>query len=298
MTKELLIQLLDKQINLQREYNFKSSHSKLIFLFKNKIFFRYLRHRFSKSFPFISDEEKIYLFCKKIILAPLTDTEIFNLFLFGVLTSTEHSLTKFLINELKEGDIFYDVGANYGFYTALAQTIIKNGEIHAFEPNNQVYRYLQKLASKNTFIRNFGLSDTERETPLYTTNKGSGKSTIVPDVLTIDKKVEKSRVVSLTTLKKYISENKKPTIVKIDVEGAELKVIGGGKEFLKDFTGIIIIEVWGGEKGVKHSFGAVKLLRELGYTSYGITSEGKLYRTEIDPLKINSDHENFVFKKS
>src|SRR5579863_7387210 len=44
--------------------------------------------------------------------------------------------TEVLTKELKEGDVFVDVGANIGFFTLLASKLVgEKGRVYAFEPN-------------------------------------------------------------------------------------------------------------------------------------------------------------------
>lgn len=59
--------------------------------------------------------------------------------------------TTFLMRRiLREGDIFIDVGANIGYFTAIGAALVgKTGEVHSFEPAPFIFSYLKKLALKN-----------------------------------------------------------------------------------------------------------------------------------------------------
>ena len=50
------------------------------------------------------------------------------------LGSYEIEFQKALAKEIKRGGVFYDVGANVGFYSLLASKLIFPGRIYAFEP--------------------------------------------------------------------------------------------------------------------------------------------------------------------
>ena len=85
-----------------------------------------------------------------------------NIFLFlnGILSGFgEYKLTKFFIKNLKEDDIFYDIGANYGFYSCLAAEFCK--EVHLFEPIPFIFDNLKNNFKnhQNVFLNNIALSD-------------------------------------------------------------------------------------------------------------------------------------------
>src|SRR5262245_35193972 len=53
-----------------------------------------------------------------------------------------------LLNQVKPGDIFYDVGANIGLYTILAASKVgSSGKVYAFEPHvGNAHRLIQNVA--------------------------------------------------------------------------------------------------------------------------------------------------------
>ncbi|MBU3942560.1 hypothetical protein KKA24_01100 [Patescibacteria group bacterium] len=68
--------------------------------------------------------------------------ETVTLYLFGLLGDYQETrLNKFLIKNLPEETIFYDIGANSGFYSILVENILENKEIHAFEPIPTTFKY-------------------------------------------------------------------------------------------------------------------------------------------------------------
>lgn len=218
---------------------------------------------------------------------------------FGFLPGElEIKLTKFFIKNLKEDDIFYDVGANYGFYTYLALEFCK--EVHSFEPLPHVFQCLEMTLKDipNVFLNNIALSDKEGETEMFLPFS-SGISTILKD-RTKKLGVFSTITVKTTTLDKYISNGKaKPTVIKLDVEGAESLVIEGGIEFFKNNNPIIVMEVWSKEEGYEISMKAVEKLKNLGYKPYFINLDGELEKIEGDLIsKIKESAENFVFLKN
>jgi len=237
------------------------------------------------------------LFWGRKIILNTDDLDASLLIHSGLLYSkSEYSLTKFFIKYLKENDIFYDIGANCGFYSHLAIEFCQ--EVHAFEPLSDVFTYLYKNLSKenNIFLNNLALSDNSASDFLYIRKNQSGVSTLIPDnpksEIYIKTKVETD------TLDRYSIKHKKPTIIKLDVEGAENLVLEGGIDTIKKYKPTIAMEVRGGERGRNISQKAVKIIKACGYTNiYRIDEKGdKEGISCIDFSRIN-DSDNFIFKK-
>jgi FkbM family methyltransferase len=269
--------------------------------FSPNIYITYLWYRFNPI-----KKRKIRLFWGKIINIIFKDKLPF-FSISGILPGeAEYKLTKFFIKNLKENDIFYDIGANYGFYTYLALEFCK--EVHSFEPLPDVFQNLKiNLENVNcVFLNQVALSNKDSQTRIYLpANSGldtSAGSTIVEE--TLDKhhyKFSKSLEIETTTLDNYLKNHNKPTIIKLDVEGAESLVIEGGYEFFKNNSPIIAMEVWSSKEGGEISMKAVEKLRELGYKSYLINKDGDLELVNGD-LSLIVDQENlyddnFIFKK-
>jgi FkbM family methyltransferase len=154
------------------------------------------------------------------------------------------------------------------------------------------------LQSKNIFINNKALSDKIGRVILHQSVGGTGGSTINDDVVNLVYKGENFGKVSAeeTTLDEYAKTHTPPTVIKLDVEGAEAKVIAGGARTLRTYKPIIAMEVWPGGKGERFSMPAVRKLYDLGYISHTINDAGELARVDlIDTETINEDFDNFIF---
>jgi len=241
--------------------------------------------------------KKIKLFYGKVFYTFLYDADSSSLYFFGTLYGEEIKIVKFLIKNLKEDDVFYDIGANYGFYTCLAKEFISFGEIHSFEPLPQIFELLSKNVSnnKNIYLNQVALNDCDGQVEFYdrSLNRHSGGSSLI----NLHKSSNKLTVKCLK-LDSYVKNHKPPTIMKIDVEGAEFLVLEGGKETLKKYQPIIIMEFGVDEYHLK----AVKLLFELGYKMYFLTKDGDLNLVddkEFDDILsgLKKAEANYVFKK-
>lgn len=140
----------------------------------------------------------------------------------------EPGFTHELARELDEEDVFFDVGSHMGFYTALAREI--GAEVHAFEADLYHYLVLEKNADTGTRVSKGFVGDRQEN----------------------------------ISLDSYDAE---PTIVKIDVEGAEYRVLSGMKETLAEIKPEMYVEI---HPSLMENFGdkpqeVIDLLEENGY---------------------------------
>jgi FkbM family methyltransferase len=245
---------------------------------------------------------KINLFDKKKIILDINDYNSATLYAFKCLNDTaEYKLTKFFIKNLRTEDIFYDIGGNYGFYTYLALEFCK--EVHYFEPLPFVFENVKRNLENEpkAILNNIALSDKKEKLILYLPDNKSGVATILSEIQKIFSKCKKIEVNSLS-LDEYIKHNTMPTVIKMDVEGAESKIIDGGINFLRQNSPLIAMEVWSKKERGEISMVAVEKLRNLGYKSYFIDLNGELHETKGDlskkVMEENLTNDNFVFLKS
>jgi len=223
--------------------------------------------------------------------------------------SSEIRLARFIINTLQKGDCFIDVGAHYGYFSLLAATLVgTNGQVHAFEASQNTFTILQQNAKNKTNLSCFNqaISNEIGMTTFYefpnlyseynSTNIQQFENTTWFKQLA-PKKVE-IETIDLNTFLEDMSLH--PTLIKIDVEGAEFKVIQGAKAYLQQYQPLIAMEYLQAERGNAAHQQAATLLQSLGYKATTITKEGEL----IDCVDIDAylathglESDNIVFKK-
>ena len=102
-------------------------------------------------------------------------------------------------------------------------------------------------------------------------------------------------------LDEFLSENNiKPKIIKIDVEGAEYKVINGLSHCLSANSPFIVMEYLSEERGNKEHQKAENKLYALGYLSFVIDNAGNLKQIESINKYLKekkSESDNIVFVK-
>ncbi len=135
---------------------------------------------------------------------------------------------KILENRISNGN-YVDVGACIGIYTDFfKKNSGENGMVYSFEMNPNNYRSLIHFNDKNCIVENLAISDKSDLVEIYTnsSNPGDHVSNIIGHNTNFERMESIGKVRSIS-LDEYF-ENKKVDFIKIDVEGAELKVIKGG----------------------------------------------------------------------
>jgi len=264
-------------------------------LFTPGLYIPYLLTKFG-LYP-IRKNVRTKLFWGKEIKVDLgKDPDAFTLYYLNCLKGQEIKLTKFFIKNLKPEDVFYDIGASYGFYSYLAFEFC-NG-VHAFEPIPFVFQGLvENLKNEKVVLNQKAVSDKQEETEIYMRG-GSFASTINKENLNQDADSIDNINIRTITLDKYVKNHANPTVIKLDVEGAENKVIQGGENFFKKHSPLITMEVLPEEKV---SMRAVEKLRSYGYKSHFIQDDGSLQKVHGNLIKKVEESrfsvDNFIFKK-
>ncbi|WP_029006088.1 FkbM family methyltransferase [Azorhizobium doebereinerae] len=180
---------------------------------------------------------------------------------------------------VRKGDIFIDVGANIGLFTLkMAPTA---GWIVAVEPGQAAGDLLAANRALNCFsniaIVRKALSDTMGTAALHHNPLGDDPQAFS---LIDDGSGAESEQVPLTTLDLLVAEQQVERVdcIKIDVEGAEGLVIGGGLETLRTWHPTVIFEMncptlfkAGGDPAA-----AWNTLASLGYAFFRLNDDGSL----------------------
>lgn len=135
----------------------------------------------------------------------------------------------FLIHNLKENELFVDIGANVGHYSLLAAGICK-ADVIAFEPIPETVVKLEKNISLNGLshkikIFNLGIG-AENSNLNFSNTKGVMNSVVLgfeTDIVSVEVKKLDDVLINLI-----------PNFLKIDVEGYEYFVLKGAENILKN----------------------------------------------------------------
>lgn len=147
----------------------------------------------------------------------------------------EPETSAWIEEHLAPGQVFFDVGAHAGYFTLLASRCTgPTGRVVAFEPlpgNAEVIR--RQLAIN-------GCCNAQVEASAVSSQPGSAQIHVTPDVANThladieighaDGTVVERIEVPVTSIDAFIAETGlRPSSLKVDVEGAELEVLEGGR---------------------------------------------------------------------
>ena len=149
-----------------------------------------------------------------------------------------------LQRELHEGDTFLDVGANEGMMTLVASQVVgRTGKVIACEPNpiprGILDRNLQRNRISNVELHGVGLGDKAGELQLFVprVNTGEGSFTAPRNA-----KAGEYWLCAVRTGDDLVAD-RRPRLIKIDVEGFEAHVLRGLRNTLKRDRPIIVMEM-------------------------------------------------------
>ena len=208
----------------------------------------------------------------------------FKIFLTG---KFEIEIDNFLKKNISENDIILDIGANIGALTLpMAKYVGDNGFVHAFEPTKYAYEKLKKnVQLNNTLSRKIKLNQI-----LLTDKKNKKIVSALYSSWPLDLRQQEHKKhggnlrstegCKSVTLDQYIFDKKIINVkfVKIDVDGFEIEVLKGGKQFFKKQKPIILIELAPytfKERGKRFST-LIHILKDMGYELFEIKNNKKL----------------------
>ena len=160
------------------------------------------------------------------------------------LGSYEQEKQELFAASLREKDVVYDIGANVGFYTLLASGCVGDaGRVYAFEPLPRNISFLKAHLNLNSIqnvqVFELALSDlngegTFDEASNCSMGRLSNSGSLKVPTATIDTLIAERRIAG-------------PSVIKIDVEGAEAKVLKGARSMLEQHRPRIFLATHGPE---------------------------------------------------
>ena len=196
----------------------------------------------------------------------------------------EYSSVRIFCEMVRSSNVFFDIGANIGYYSLLASAISKKSiEVHAFEPMPSAYDFLVKNAEINQFnnirAHKLALSNQKGNATFYSiaNNKFKHFPQLTGDGgLSQQQSGDRTKLqfeVKVDTLDSFVAQNlhgKKIDLIKLDTEANEHYVLMGAKEVLSMHRPIIQCEILKGqvEKEILNA------LKDHNYLYYRATSKG------------------------
>lgn len=199
----------------------------------------------------------------------------------------EANLTNFFVNFLKEGDVFFDIGAHVGYYSVLASDLVgERGSVYSFEPTPRTFSSLKENAERKTNISVFNNAVMDTKTTIDFFDYGpkysafnSFKKRTADEIIFKDDAVKIA--VETVSIDDFCKErNLLPTLIKIDAEGAEYLILEAMKTTLTTAKPVVSIEVstqkeW--EESLNKSFA---IFENHGYICFEMTLNGNLKKAD------------------
>lgn len=148
--------------------------------------------------------------------------------------------------------VFIDIGANIGTFTLVAARAAFRGQIHAFEPSGHHFGRLSRNVALNRFdnvtLNQKGLYDQPGEATLFLPSRAgemnnSGAASLYTSPA--EKEAQVSEAIVLVRLDDYVRAQNitRIDIIKIDIEGAEIKALNGARETIAHLRPLVFMEL-------------------------------------------------------
>ena len=198
---------------------------------------------------------------------------------------TSHLLARLL----KDASLFLDIGANIGFHSLTAVSRRPDLDVIAFEPHPKLHRILSDNVRANGMssvtCEPLALSDETGVTRLFLSESDMGASV---ETAFLERGMDSpvpaespSITVERVTLDSYMARRQIEgrLVIKIDVEGHEVKALRGARQTIARHLPDIVCEI-----AVDHPPEPFPELRDLGYRFHHVTDQGLASTRELRPL--------------
>jgi len=184
-----------------------------------------------------------------------------------ILGTTERDTQRMMSAALTTGDVFYDLGANVGFLSLVAASLVgKDGAVYSFEPLSANAAVARANADRNGLHQIMVIETAVSDrcgTAILTLGRGDQDGRLDQGNV----QPSSSRLpVPVTTLDAHVEAGARPpTLIKIDVEGVELAAIRGMNNTLRKYHPRLICELHESAPSLESHPVAIEL-RTLGYS--------------------------------
>jgi FkbM family methyltransferase len=159
----------------------------------------------------------------------------------------EPQVQKALIDHLRPGMTFYDVGANIGFFSLMAARLVgPKGGVVSFEADPEIAARLRENLARNQFTHahveqkavwsEAAAVAFERVDPNSSPDRGLGH-------VSTDGSTPGTITVEAVSLDQYTASHPPPDFLKCDVEGAEVAVFRGTAQLFTRRRPILLVEM-------------------------------------------------------
>jgi len=190
----------------------------------------------------------------------------------------EESVTNLLLDMLQDDSCFVDVGCNFGWYSCVVAKSATNRTVFAFDLDDSNVRLTEKNVQlngcSNVSIHHCAVSDSVGKIQ-YRRRQGQAADTFQIEHNLSSQQASDEDVVEVDaiTLDFFFRDRSQiPTVVKIDVQGAEFMVLEGMRDILRLKKPMLLVEIHPLElpKFGKASSDVFELLKTYGYRFFEV----------------------------
>ncbi|PCJ87759.1 MAG: hypothetical protein COA57_04180 [Flavobacteriales bacterium] len=178
----------------------------------------------------------------------------------------------------------FDVGARYGGISKKYLKYFPKSEVYAFEPFPKSFEKLKKNAAKHSNIIpiQLAVTDVDNKEKLFV-NKYDFTNSLLPSVKTgtvVDEVTAKKDEIEVETITIDSfckqQEIEKIDVLKMDIQGGELKALNGAKTMLSQnkvkliYTEVLFMNIY---EGQPHFEDIAAYLNDIGYRLHGLFNE-------------------------
>jgi len=227
----------------------------------------------------------------------------------GKTHDSELRLARWLLGTLQPAHTFVDVGAHYGYFSLLASRLVgPGGSVLSIEASPGNFRLLRTNVAGSPNIYPFhvaassggGKTDFYEFPPLYAEYNSFNAEQYRSEPWYADN-LPSSVTVGCRPLDAVIEETgTSPDVIKIDVEGAEDRVLAGAEQLLRRASPLIVMEYLSDERHNETHRSAEQRLRYLSYRPHYIDANGILVAVADVPSYLAErrlESDNIVFRK-
>jgi FkbM family methyltransferase len=211
----------------------------------------------------------------------------------------EYELTHGIIDLLKPGQTFIDVGAHIGYFSLLAAHLVgSEGRVLALEPTPRTRAVTLRNLANFTNVTVLDCAAWHESATLKFYDYGWTHSALNSAFRGRREVLDaacKSIYVPARSLDQIINDlGVVPNFIKVDAEAAELNVLRGAESTLRKYSPVVSIEVGDYTEGGEQSRTVIEYAMALGYYPFDLVA-GTLVPHK---LKTNYTYNNLILKKN
>lgn len=190
------------------------------------------------------------------------------------------------------GGVFWDIGANIGIYSWQCAEVRPDFHIVSFEPDARNLECLRRTSAAWNLtehdIEPSAVAEQVGRTTFFTDEISRATGTLEPPAGAFNtihyRSVPRGVEVETVSLDHLIAKGwAPPLLIKIDVEGTELRVLRGGQRLFAERRPILLLEIFGDRPRT------FALLEEFGYDYFDSDRRGRVIDETVNILAVSRD---------